>query len=60
MEWACLSGAAFLFYNIGFNVSVNSFGNSTALYNHWVAYNFVKSNNRWEGRRILKKAPLMY
>jgi hypothetical protein len=32
-------------------------GDSKAYYNHWAAYTFVKSCNRWEGRNILGKRP---
>ena len=59
-EWLCLGGAGFLGLQAGNFVSLNSFGNPTAYNNHWLAYNFVKSQNRWEGRQILKKAPSNY
>ena len=60
MEWLCLGGAGALFYTFGYNASVNYLGNPAAVRNHLMAYHFVKSNNRWEGRQILKNAPMMY
>ena len=57
MEWLCLSGAGYLGYSAGHSISVNTFGNAQAYRNHWVAYSFVKSCNRWEGRQILTKRP---
>ena len=59
-EWLCLGGASSLGYFGGSVVSLHTFGDAAAYRNHWVAYNFVKSQNRWEGRQILKKAPMNY
>ena len=36
------------------------FGDRDALTAHYLAYNFVKGNNRYEGRKVLKKKPFMY
>eukprot|EP00356_Strombidium_inclinatum_P011789 CAMPEP_0170491800 /NCGR_PEP_ID=MMETSP0208-20121228/11263_1 /TAXON_ID=197538 /ORGANISM="Strombidium inclinatum, Strain S3" /LENGTH=150 /DNA_ID=CAMNT_0010767435 /DNA_START=11 /DNA_END=463 /DNA_ORIENTATION=- len=56
-EWATLGGAGTAGYWIGHSLSVNYMGQPDKVRNHWVAYNFVKSQNRWEGRHILGKAP---
>ena len=60
MEWFCLGGTAVVGHQIGQLASVNLLGNSAAYNNHWMAYGFVKSANRWEGRHILSKPPLQY
>ena len=60
MEWLCISGAGTLGYLGGRYVSVNAMGNQAAYKNHWRAYSFVKACNRWEGRQILSKPPMMY
>ena len=60
MEWLCLGGTAVGAHAIGQYASVNAMGNPHAYYSHWMAYGFVKSANRWEGRHILSKPPLQY
>ena len=60
MEWFCLGGTAFVGHQIGQTASINLMGNPHAYYNHWTAYGFVKSANRWEGRMILSKPPIQY
>ena len=60
MEWSCLGGAAFLFYTLGLNLSIQQMGDPAKLRNHYTAYSLVKAQNRWEGRQILKKPPMMY
>ena len=59
-EWSCLFGASFLGFQGSQFVSVNALGNASAYHNHWVAYNYVKAGNRWEGRQILTKRPGNY
>ena len=39
---------------------VRFFGDKDKLFAHNQAYTFVKTNNRFEGRRTLAKAPFMY
>lgn len=58
MEWLTVGAAGFAGYKLGNYISVNAMGNPSAYYNHWIAYSFQKSCNRWEGRQILKKAPM--
>ena len=60
MEWACLVGTGLSFNYLGEYLSRTFFGNPTAYWNHWAAYGFVKSCNRWEGRQILKNRPFAY
>ena len=60
MEWFCLGGTALASHQIGQYASVNLMGNPSAYYAHWMAYGFVKSANRREGRMILSKAPIQY
>ena len=59
-EWSCILGAGFVGYRTAHYVSVNALGDARAYQNHWMAYNFVKSCNRWEGRQILTKRPGNY
>ena len=59
-EWLCLFGAGAIGYQSSRYLAINQFGDKKAWRNHWVAYNYVKSGNRWEGRMILKKGPMTY
>ena len=60
MEWALLGGASGAGYVAGQRVGTMAFGDAQAVHNHWMAYTFVKSQNRFEGRHILCKAPGYY
>ena len=59
-EWLCVGGTTVGANYLGTWASVNMLGNSTAYHNHWMAYYYVKSCNRWEGRMILKNKPIIY
>ena len=59
-EWGSLSGAVLASHWFAHQAGVSFFGNRAAYNNHWAAYGFVKSQNRWQGRQILAKAPMMY
>ena len=59
-EWSLLGGALFASNYVGSSASVYGMGNPTAYHHHWMAYYYVKSCNRWEGRKILKNRPMMY
>ena len=59
-EWLILSGVGLASNYVGTSASVHVMGNPTAYQNHWMAYYYVKSCNRWEGRKILKNRPMMY
>ena len=59
-EWLYLGGGTAAGYALGQKLSVDLMGNKQAFTNHWMAYGFVKSANRWEGRTILGKAYLHY
>ena len=56
-EWLCLGGAATIGYTGGNFIGVSAFGESQRLHNHWMAYHFVKTQNRYEGYNVLSKAP---
>ena len=60
MEWMVLGSAGTVGWNVGGNIALNSLGDPVKYNNHWMAYNMVKACNRWEGRQILKKAPMAY
>ena len=57
MEWLMLSGAAFAGGCVGNQVGIRAFGDVQAYQNHWMAYTFVKSQNRFAGGSILTNAP---
>ena len=59
-EWLCLFGAGTIGYQASQWASINFLGNPKAYYAHWMAYGMRKSANRWEGRQILAKRPMMY
>lgn len=56
-EWACLLTSGVAWYGGAQMVGNRTFGDSQKLHNHWMAYTFVKAQNRFEGRRILTKKP---
>lgn len=56
-EWACLWASGATWYCAAQLTGVHVFGDAQAVKNHWMAYTFVKANNRFEGRRILTKKP---
>ncbi len=57
LEWACLGSSALFWYGGASMAGQYAFGDYQRVRNHWMAYTFVKSQNRYEGRRILNKAP---
>ena len=59
-HWIQLGGAGLFANYLGTSASVYAMGNPTAYHHHWMAYYYVKSCNRWEGRKILKNKPLIY
>ena len=58
-EWFRLIGAATVANYLGTQAGITGFGNRAQYNNHWSAYGFVKSQNRWQGRKFLR-APFMY
>ena len=52
-----LGAAAFGGGFIGNQLGITAFGNSRRYHDHWMAYTFVKANNRYEGYQILANAP---
>ena len=57
MEWACLTGTGVGSHYLGLFASTQLLGDAEKVKNHWAAYGFVKSCNRWDGRYILGKKP---
>ena len=57
-EWLCLGTSAVFWYGSASWVGQRSFGDHQRVRNHWMAYTFVKSQNRFQGRRVLAKAPI--
>ena len=59
-EWMTLGGATSAGYLLGHQIGLNAFGDKQRVTNHWVAYTFVKNQNRFEGRNILSYTPTYY
>ena len=57
LEWTCLGTSAMFWYGSANMAGTMAFGDSQKVRNHWMAYTFVKSQNRFEGRRSLTKKP---
>lgn len=57
MCWGSMIFSAFACYNGASIVGRQAFGNPQAYHNHWMAYTYVKAQNRYQGRRILTNAP---
>ena len=56
-EWALFGGAAWAGLQTGHHVGLLAFGDYQRYQNHWIAYTYVKSLNRFEGRTILTNKP---
>lgn len=56
-EWVTLFAASYFGYQVGHRAGAMFFGDSQKLRNHWMAYHYVKTINRFEGRQILTKKP---
>ena len=59
-EWLRLSAVGAGANYLGTWASIYALGDANAYKYHWMAYYYVKSCNRWEGRKILSNAPMMY
>ena len=57
MEWFYLGSAAFAGGFIGQQMGIQSFGDAARYDNHWMAYAFVKTQNRYVGGSVLTDAP---
>ena len=56
-EWGMLGGASFASYYLGGNIATRVTGDYQKATNHWLAFTFVKEQNRFVGRQILTKTP---
>ena len=56
-EWACIGTSALFWYGSASMAGPMAFGDSQKVRNHWMAYTYIKAQNRYEGRRILTKKP---
>lgn len=56
-EWLSLGGASAFGYYAGNALGVSSFGDANKVQAHWMAYTYVKAQNRYQGRNILGKTP---
>lgn len=59
-EFACLFASSTFWYNVGQYFGVQSFGDRQAVSNHWMAYTWIKSQNRYLGPYVLHRKPMYY
>lgn len=45
---------------LGQQIGIRTMGDHQAYKNHWMAYTYVKSMNRYDGKNVLSNAPIMY
>ena len=57
MEWGYIGGASFLGGFVGTQMGIQTFGDAAKYDNHWMAYTFVKTQNRYVGGSVLGNAP---
>ena len=57
LEWGMLGGATFAGGFVGQNLGVQTVGDAAKYDNHWMAYTFVKTQNRYLGGSTLTDAP---
>ena len=55
-----LAGTGWFSGALGQELGVHFFGDARAYRNHWMAYKFVKTQNRYNQKNILSDAPLYY
>ena len=60
MEWFWITTTVYMGHKVGLWLGAAVFGDRQKLRSHWMAYAYVKSCNRYEGRRILAKKPMFY
>lgn len=56
-EWGLLSSGALAGGLVGQQVGISAFGNKSAYDAHWMAYSFVKAQNRFIHKNALANAP---
>ena len=59
-EWLAIGATGAAAYRVGYGLGVNTFGDASRVNAHWAAFYWQKSQNRFEGRVNLMKAPKMF
>ena len=59
-EWVQVVGGATLLGGLGQEFGIRTFGDWRAYQNHWLAYTFVKSQNRYNQKYQLMNAPMYF
>ena len=59
-EWLSLAAVGVTSYRAGYYLGYTLFGDSSKLHAHWAAFHYQKTQNRFEGRINLMKAPKMF
>ena len=57
MGWGMLGAATFAGGFVGREAGIQMCGDASRTQNHWMAYTFVKTQNRYIGGSILGSAP---
>lgn len=60
VEWALLGGATFAGGFIGNQVGIQTLGDAQRYNNHWMAYAYIKSQNRFTRGTTLRNTPMFY
>lgn len=60
MEWGMLGSATWFGGFVGHHAGVQFFGNTRSYRDHWMAYTFIKTQNRYIGGSVLTKPPMYY
>lgn len=59
-EFACLFSSGIFWYSAGNVLGKTIWGDANRVRNHWLAYTWIKSQNRYYGPYVLHKAPMYY
>ena len=60
LDWGLLAGCTWFGGFVGENLGISSFGDYQKYQNHWMAYTWVKSMNRFERGSTLRNPPKFY
>ena len=59
-EWALLGGATWAGGFVGNQLGIQTMGDAQRYQNHWMAYQFIKTQNRFERGTTLRNIPKFY
>ena len=59
-QWGAIGASSFLTYRLGYWAGYSLFGEGKKVNNHFAAYHWQKTQNRFDGRINLVKAPMSF